>query len=130
MPTALTTTKEVCVMRKFPSVNPDQSELFDTESLRVSGLMPLFSVKFTIVNGTGEWMGELKPSLDDTYINWEGDNAHFPWAELDLLSEQKQGCEPDDFGGEMEADRHNARKIAERLKASGFVVASYKREQE
>lgn len=79
---------------------------------------PAFTVEFNI------YLGADNPELDHVIIKVSGDDSHFPWAELGLLSDRRDGYEPSDYG-EIEADRGIARSIARKLKASGFAVASH-----
>lgn len=80
-----------------------------------------FAVEFHLFDGGGD------PLLDPVIIKLLGDDALFPWAALGLHADLRDGYEPADYGGEIEADRVNARAIAKKLKASGFAVASHRK---
>jgi len=118
------TLKEVCVMHKLPAHNPDQLELIPTGPAE-----PVFKVMFNIYQGTGrDLYNKPNKDLDDVYVLFKGDDAHFPWAELELDCDRKLGVDPGDYGGEMESDRWTSRRMAAKLKAAGFVVAYYKQD--
>ena len=115
--------KEVCELHKLPKHNPDQLELIPTGPAE-----PVFKVRFNIYVGTGRDLeGKPDKDLDDVYVQFKGDDAHFPWAELELECDRKNcwGIEPSDYGGEMESDRWTSRRMAAKLKAAGFTIVSY-----